>query len=393
MSELTPSYEENYILDRTRAYHNLLQNKTIKRGSQAIQSYIWDFNVAYMEEGEKEFTYLQDELGSTIRLLEQGGESQAIYGYDEFGEDTYCTQGHLQPFGYTGYRYDKVADTYFAQAREYVAGVGRFAGEDWIKGEISYPTSLNQYGYCLGNPEKFVDLDGKTPTILIGAGIGAVFGFIGGVGSEIIGIASGNQKNINWKNVFVDTTSGLAVGAIAGTGVGLVALLSGGAAVGAANYTAKTTINHEWSSKSWQEHVVDGAISSTVWGISAAAGGTMQNQISEISKINTIISNGANNIALAKAVQGSAYMGGAPGENMMDVGRWQYKEFVQEMTAASIKTNLLTTILSWFSDTALKEIKNKIYKKQNSNISDEELKDKFKKHINSATKKGKCFTE
>ena len=219
LSELTSSYEESYILDRTRAYHNLLQNKTIKRGSQEIQrqSYVWDFNVAYMEEGEKEFTYLQDELGSTIRLLEQGGESQAIYGYGEFGDDTYCTQGQIQPFGYTGYRYDNVADTYFAQAREYVAGVGRFAGEDWIKGEIYYPTSLNQYGYCYENPEKFVDLDGKIPTILIGAGIGAVFGFISGVGSEIIGIASGNQKNINWKNVLVDTASGLAVGAIAGT--------------------------------------------------------------------------------------------------------------------------------------------------------------------------------
>ena len=102
-----------------------------------------------MEEGKKEFTYLQDELGSTISLLEQGEESQNIYGYDEFGEDTYCTQGHLQPFGYTGYRYDNVTDTYFAKAREYIAGVGRFAGEDWIKGEISYPTSLNQYGYCL----------------------------------------------------------------------------------------------------------------------------------------------------------------------------------------------------------------------------------------------------
>ena len=63
------------------------------------------------------------------------------------------------------------------------------------------------------------------------------------------------------------------------------------------------------------------------------------------------------------------------------------------MTVASIRTNLSTTILSWFSYTALKEIKNKIYKKQNSNISDEELKDKFKKHINLATKKGKCFTE
>ena len=53
LSKLTLSYEESYILDRTRAYHNLLQNKTIKRGSQAIQSYVWDFNVAYMEEGKK----------------------------------------------------------------------------------------------------------------------------------------------------------------------------------------------------------------------------------------------------------------------------------------------------------------------------------------------------
>ena len=162
LSELTPSYEENYILDRTRAYHNLLQRKTGKRGRQSIQSYVWDFNVAYMEEGEKEFTYLQDELGSTIRLLEHGEESQTIYGYDEFGEDTYCTQGHLQPFGYTGYRYDKVADTYFAQAREYVAGVGRFAGEDWIKGNIEQPFSLNQYGYCFGNPLALIDYNGKT---------------------------------------------------------------------------------------------------------------------------------------------------------------------------------------------------------------------------------------
>ena len=115
-----------------------------------------------MAEGEKEFTYLQDELGITIRLLEQGEESQTIYGYDEFGEDTYCTQGHLQPFGYTGYRYDKVADTYFAQAREYVPKIGRFVGEDWIKGNIEKPFSLNQYGYCWGNPIGLVDRDGKT---------------------------------------------------------------------------------------------------------------------------------------------------------------------------------------------------------------------------------------
>ena len=40
LSEMTPSYEESYILDRTRVYHNILQNKTIRKGSQAIQSYV-----------------------------------------------------------------------------------------------------------------------------------------------------------------------------------------------------------------------------------------------------------------------------------------------------------------------------------------------------------------
>ena len=392
LSELTPLYEESYILDRTRAYHNLLQNKTIKRGSQAIQSYVWDFNVAYMEEGEKEFTYLQDELGSTIRLLEQGGESQAIYGYDEFGEDTYNTQGKMQPFGYTGYRYDNVADTYFAQAREYMPGVGRFAGEDWIKGEISYPTSLNQYGYCLGNPEKFVDLDGKTPTILIGAGIGAVFGFASGLISEEIEIAKGNQKNINWNNVIVDTASGLAVGAIAGTGVGIGYLVAGGMSVGAGNYVTKVAANGEFKSKSLQEHFVDGAISSVVWGISAAAGGTMQKEVQELKEISKIIDNGVYNIALAKAVQGGAYMGDAPGENMVDVGKWQYTEFIHKITVSSIITNTSATFLSLATDMGLKSIKEKFYKKQEDKVT-EKLREKFDRYINGPTKVGGCFVK
>lgn len=155
-----PIYEEKYTLDRTRAYHNLLQNKTIKRGTQAVQNYAWDFNAVFMEGEGKEFTYLQDELGSVIRLLEVGNEGQTVYGYNEFGEDTYNTQGKIQPFGYTGYRYDNVADTYFAQAREYVVGVGRFAGEDWIKGKIYYPQTINIYTYCLANPLKFYDPTG-----------------------------------------------------------------------------------------------------------------------------------------------------------------------------------------------------------------------------------------
>ena len=80
MSELTPSYEENYILDRTRAYHNLLQRRTGKRGSQAIQSYVWDFNVAYINVKNSE-DYAGLFIGGSINLavgVEGGAISPAL---------------------------------------------------------------------------------------------------------------------------------------------------------------------------------------------------------------------------------------------------------------------------------------------------------------------------
>ncbi len=133
LQELDIVSEEEYLLDITRSYHNLLQKNEKFRNIKHSQSFIWDYNTAFMEEKDKTYAYLQDELGSPIRLLELGetGETkQMVYGYDEFGVDTYKTQGKIQPFGYTGYRHDKVADTYFAQAREYIPSVGRFGGED-----------------------------------------------------------------------------------------------------------------------------------------------------------------------------------------------------------------------------------------------------------------------
>ena len=83
--------------------------------------------------------------------------------------------------------------------------------------------------------------------------------------------------------------------------------------VGGGNYATKVAANGEYESKSLQEHFVDGAISSTVWGISAAAGGTIQKEVQELKGISKIIDNGVYNITLVKAVQGSAYMGDVAG--------------------------------------------------------------------------------
>ena len=174
-----------------------------------------------MEEEDKTYTYLQDELGSPIRLLELGETEetkQMVYGYDEFGVDTYKTQGKIQPFGYTGYGYDEVADTYFAQAREYMQGVGRFGGEDWLKGNIDKPFSLNQYGYCWGNPMGLVDRDGKTPEMA--SNYSQVFDILK-TGTEMAGVAALSDSPVPGPMDLV------ALGIL-----GVTLVVSGGVAVG-----------------------------------------------------------------------------------------------------------------------------------------------------------------
>ncbi len=151
-----------YTLDLTRQYHNLLEQEETGTG-RGKQTFLWDGNAAMMSAGEAGGYYLQDELGSPVRFMDRDGNVSESYGYDEFGQDLYGNQGEAQPFGYTGYRYDRTAGTYFAQAREYMAWAGRFAGRDVIKGHTGFPETLNEYGYCRGNPMAFVDLNGMSP--------------------------------------------------------------------------------------------------------------------------------------------------------------------------------------------------------------------------------------
>ena len=168
---IRPETRIEYTIDLTRQYHNLLQ----KEEDGNTQSYLWDGNVAGMREdmGTASHYYFQDELGSPVRLMDKNGELTESYGYDEFGQELYRDReetagrsmtGNIQPFGYTGYQYDKTAGTYYARAREYRAELGRFAAVDTIKGFTMVPYTLNEYGYCWGNPMVLVDLDGAWPT-------------------------------------------------------------------------------------------------------------------------------------------------------------------------------------------------------------------------------------
>ena len=137
--------------------------------------FIWDGNVTGMEEEARNHFYFQDDLGSPMRLADEAGRSEEIYGYDEFGNDIRTGQdiqtahdifkSPMQSFGFTGYQMDEAGGLYFAQARRYDAGAGRFTSEDFIKGHIAVPYTMNHYNYCWNRPMDLVDLNGMWPSL------------------------------------------------------------------------------------------------------------------------------------------------------------------------------------------------------------------------------------
>ena len=274
--EIGNSRQITYTLDLTRQYYNLLE----RTEESQSQRYFWDGNVAaYEENGERNY-YLQDELGSPLRLEDSVGTIKENYGYGAFGEDLYQNQGKIQPFGYTGYQRDEIAGTYYAQAREYLAENGRFAGQDLIVGFIEYPETLNRYGYCWDNPFKYVDYDGEFPTIIAGAGIGFLVSGISSIVTQVV-----LDRKVNLKEVAVDAVSGAVKGGIVGSGIGIVGGILATGATGAATSVASQIYadDKKLNEVDWNSVVIAGGIDAVTYGVGKykikGKGPTVQEQL------------------------------------------------------------------------------------------------------------------
>ena len=107
--------------------------------------------------GDESYSYLQDHLGSPIRLM--GKDADNIFAYDVFGKELSADTANpldssVNPFGFTRYQADSITDLYYAQARYYDSNTGRFNAEDIVN------DGLNFYLYCSANPLGFVDKNG-----------------------------------------------------------------------------------------------------------------------------------------------------------------------------------------------------------------------------------------
>ena len=228
-----PEKTIRYTIDLTRQYHNMLAEEIETKESLETRQYIYDFNVVGMKQAVGADYFILDDLGSTMGVYDMEGNLQESYAYDEYGNEygkIIDAKDRFQPFGYTGYQQESVGNVYYAQARRYDAGSGRFISEDIIKGATIVPISLNHYVYCWNAPYNYVDLNGMWVHILVGAAVGAVTGVAG----EIIGdVISGEP--ITAKGLVSSGLGGAVGGAVLGaTGS---AALAGAATSGVSTLT------------------------------------------------------------------------------------------------------------------------------------------------------------
>jgi RHS repeat-associated protein len=157
--------------------------------------------------------YHTDALGSSLALSDITGASIATYGYEPFGKTT-ATGNSSNALQFTG-REEDGTGLYYYRARHYSQMLGRFLSEDPLEFQGE---DVNLYAYVLNDPISYRDPLGLvSPTVVAGAGLGALFGGIS---------AATNASAANIHN-----TNPLAFVGIVGTGI--VAGAGQGAALGA----------------------------------------------------------------------------------------------------------------------------------------------------------------
>ena len=111
--------------------------------------------IALSRGGKDRNYFIQDEMGSTLFLLDQDHEIRKSYRYDAFGNILEETGDIPNRLMYTGQMYDGTAVQYYLRARFYNPAIGRFMQEDTYRGD-----GLNLYAYCANNPVIYYDPSG-----------------------------------------------------------------------------------------------------------------------------------------------------------------------------------------------------------------------------------------
>ena len=111
-------------------------------------------------------TYVYDHLGNIRKVVNQDGTVEEQTNYFPYGGvmNDISTSGGVQLKKYNGKRLDRIhgLDWYDYGARYYDAALAMFTTMDPMAEKYYH---ISPYAYCLGNPVRFIDPDGREPTI------------------------------------------------------------------------------------------------------------------------------------------------------------------------------------------------------------------------------------
>jgi RHS repeat-associated protein len=134
---------------------DIIYEKDPDSGEEAIYIYSPRGRIAKSVGGLQDYYHI-DFLGSTRLVTDENGSITSETQYKAFGENESDEKSHL----YTGKEKDS-SDLYYFGSRYYDPDIGRFITRDSQFGRKSNPQSFNRYIYCLNNPLKYVDPDGR----------------------------------------------------------------------------------------------------------------------------------------------------------------------------------------------------------------------------------------
>ena len=136
----------------------------------------WQTEAGYISMNDSKYHYyLQDHQGNNRVVVNETGATEEVNHYYAFG-GLFDNSNSVQPFKYNGKELDthKGLNWYDYGARHYDTTLGRWFVVDPLA-EDYY--SWNPYIYCINNPIKYIDTDGRK--IVIGTPIQRFLGKLG----------------------------------------------------------------------------------------------------------------------------------------------------------------------------------------------------------------------
>jgi RHS repeat-associated protein len=150
-----------YTLDLSNPLSDVLVESDSTGKPQAYYVYGLGLIARVAPNGEARY-YHYDPIGSTVALTDLNGQITDTYTYDPFGQVMNLQQSTDNPFRFVGQFgvMDEGFGLNYARARYYSPELGRFFGQDLLRGSLSNGQTLNRYVYALNNPVRLVDVSG-----------------------------------------------------------------------------------------------------------------------------------------------------------------------------------------------------------------------------------------